>query len=81
MHDDGHEREPIIILKAVHLAEVEVGQAILRIHQQIAGVGVGVKKPDLEELPRGALDALLDDALLLGWRGSGAAPLVELRAR
>ena len=81
MDHNTHKREAIVILKAVHLAEVEVGQAILRIHQQIAGVGVGVEKPDLEELPRGALDALLDDALLLGRRGSGAAPLVELRAR
>ena len=42
---------------------------------------IGVEEADLEELARGALDALLDDALLLGWRGSGAAPLVELRAR
>ena len=57
MDHNTHKSEAIIILKAVHLPEVEVGQAILRIHQQIAGVGVGVKKPDLEELPRGALDA------------------------
>ena len=33
MHDDRHQREAIVILKAIHLPEVEVGQAIFRIHQ------------------------------------------------
>ena len=81
MNNNRHERKPIVVIQPVHLPEVEVGQAVLRIHQQIAGVGVRVEETDLEELPRGALDALLDDALLLCWRGSGAAPFVELGAR
>ena len=40
-----------------------------------------MKKTDLEELASRALDALLDDALLLFLGGPGAAPFVELRAR
>jgi len=76
MHHDGHEREPIVVVQSIHLAKVEVGQAILTVHQQITGVGVRMKKTDLEELARGALDALLDDALLLGWRGARPAPFI-----
>ena len=60
MNNNGHESKPIVVIKPVHLAKIKVGQPVFTVHQQIAGVGVGVEEAHFEELPRGALDACVE---------------------
>ena len=33
MHNNGHQRKPIVVVQSIHLAEIKIGQAILTIYQ------------------------------------------------